>query len=78
MPITAPMLNPARRPMRRISSEAGNVAIITPICCRPSGQVAKALSSASSCPTSEETVIMMVMLVIDMAWQRARTRTLRR
>src|SRR5437867_4115411 len=61
-----------------MSSEAGNVASITPTCCRPSGRVASALSSANSWPVSAETVAMMVRLVMTVAWQRVRTRTLRR
>lgn len=48
------------------------------IACMLIGTVAHALSTSSASPLSAVTVIVMVMAVIDSAWQRARTRTLRR
>lgn len=41
MPNTEPIRKPNRRPMRCISSAAGNTDSITPRCCKVSGNVAQ-------------------------------------
>ena len=51
MPTAAPLMNPARRPTRRIHWEAGMVESATPTMYVLTGSVARALFPASEWPT---------------------------
>ena len=75
IPNNAPIVNPARRPMRFISSEAGIVIAMLPTNISAIGRVASALSAASILPASADTTIIMVTPVIASAWQSTITRS---
>jgi hypothetical protein len=68
-------VNPARRPIRFINSEAGIVIAILPRNINAIGRVASALSAASVFPASADTTISMVTPVIASAWQSTITRS---
>ncbi len=67
--MSAAMTNPARRPMRFISNEAGSVHTIVARNCNAIGKVARALVVASAKPTSGVTAIKSELQVIMTAWQ---------
>jgi hypothetical protein len=77
IPKTAPRLNPARRPIRPISSEAGTVLTITPAICMASGRVASDLFTARALPTRAVTEMINALQLIPKVWQSAKRKTLR-
>ena len=58
-PMPWPTMKPARRPIRRMSMDAGMVEIMTKTICRANGTVARLLSAASMYPARGDTVPMM-------------------
>ena len=58
MPMAEPAMKPARRPMRRMISDAGIVALVTPAWWIARGSVAQPGSPASIAPISGAVAIM--------------------
>ncbi len=67
-------MNPARRPTRAISSDAGTVDSVVAVNWTASGNVASVLDGASMMPTSALTVSSIDVPDIASAWQQASSR----
>ena len=75
IPKPAPMLNPARRPIHFISSEAGIVVAMVAPKATAIGKVARVLSVASMVPTRAATVMTSELALMVRAWQQASNAT---
>jgi hypothetical protein len=77
MPSAAPIKNPARRPRRRMSIEAGMDAVAVPTNMAAIGNVARPLSGASTAPRMPASVIDITTADSASAWLVASNATLR-
>ena len=77
-PATIPIAKPRRRPIRFMSSEAGIVVAMAARNSRPAGTVDSVGSGANARPTRAETDTTNEEPVTKIAWQAARSTTLRR
>ena len=76
-PMKAPTVNPSRRPMRFISSDAGTVVAIISTIWMPMGSVASTFVSASPWPIRAAAAIAAAVEVRKSAWQTASSATSR-